>query len=101
MCAVYFGKTMRCPTGSAQRLNITMLLVAQIVSLDVELERAAECDVEHLKAFANCQNRQPARERVSNSLKLPAIALGIDLFIQHRRIGNVLTQKIGGNIGPA
>ena len=73
-----------------------VLLLGQIMSLDVELERAAECDVEDLKTFANCQNRQPARERVLDSLKLPAVALGIDLFIQHRRIGNVLPQKFRG-----
>src|SRR6266496_5819733 len=101
MGAVHFGKTMRCPLRTAQRLNITMLLPGQIVSLDVELERAAECDVEDLKAFANCQNRQPSREYVLDSLKLPAVSLWVDLFIQHRRIGNVLAQEFRGNIGAA
>src|SRR5882724_7972001 len=101
MRAVHVAKTMRRPTRTAQRLNIPLLLLRQIVYLDVELERAAECDVEHLKTFANCQNRQSARERVLDSLKLPAIALWVDLFIQHRRIGNVLPQKFRGNIGAA
>src|SRR5213594_1711195 len=101
MRAVHFGKTMRRPTRTAQWLNISLLLLGQIMSLDVELERAAECDVEDLKTFANCQNRQPARERVLDSLKLPAVALRVDLFIQHRRIGNVLPQKFRGNIGAA
>src|SRR6267142_2066131 len=101
MGAVHFGKTMRCPLRTAQRLNIAMLLPWQIVSLDVELERAAECDVEDLKTFANCQNRQPTRERVLGSLKLPTVAVRVDLFIQHRRIGNVLPQKFRANIGAA
>src|SRR6267142_6906786 len=99
MRAVHFGKTMRRPTRTAQRLNITLLLLGQIVSFDVELKRAAECDVEDLKTFANCQNRQPSRERVLDSLKLPAVSLWVDLFIQHRRIGNVLPQKFRRNIG--
>src|SRR6188474_3617936 len=99
MRAVHFGKTMRCATRTAQRLNLLLLLLWQIMPLDVELERPAECHVEDLKAFANCQNWQPARERVLHSLKLPAIALRVDLFIQYRRIGNVLPQKFRGNIG--
>src|SRR5437764_6718433 len=101
MRAVHVGKTMRRATRTAQWLNISLLLLGQIMSLDVELERAAECDVEDLKTFANCQNRQPARERVLDSLKLPTVAFRIDLFIQHRRIGNVLPQKFQGNIGAA
>src|SRR6476620_860444 len=99
MRAVHLGKTVRCATRTAQRLNITMLLVGQLVSLDVEPKCAAECDIEDLKTLANCQNRQSARERVLNSLKLPAVPLGIDLFIQHGRIGNVLPKKFRRNIG--
>src|SRR4030095_2363467 len=101
MRAVHFLKTMRGPTRTAQRLNVTMLLVGQIVSLDVEFERAAENDVEHLKTFANCQDRQPAGERVLDSLKLPTVTLRVDLFIQHRRVRNVLPQKFRRNIGAA
>src|SRR5215510_11911722 len=101
MRAVYFGKTMRHPTRASQRLNIAMLLVGQIMSLNVELERAAEGDIEDLKTFANCQNWQSTRERVLHSLKLPAVALRVDLFIQHRRIGNFLSQKLRRNIGAA
>ena len=51
------------------------------VPLDVQLEGAAEGDVEDLKTFANRQNRQPARERVLGSLKLPPVTLRLDLFI--------------------
>src|SRR3954466_11910229 len=101
MCAVHLGKTMRCATRTAQRLNITMLLVGQIVSVDVELKCAAKCDIEDLKTFANGQNRQPARERALDSLKLPAVAVGVDLFIQHGRVWNVLPKKFRGNIGAA
>src|SRR4029077_5624032 len=101
MRAVHVGKTMQCATCTAQRLNIAMPLVGQIVSLDVELERAAEGHVEDLKTLANCQNRQPARERVLDSLKLPTVALRVDLFIQYRRIRNALPQKFRGNIGAA
>src|SRR6476620_9841986 len=101
MRAVHFGKTMRRATRATQRLNFALLLLGQIMPFDVELERAAECDVEDLKTFANCQNRQSARERVLDSLKLPAVALRVDLFIQYRRIGNVLPKKFRGNIGAA
>src|SRR5437016_8937522 len=98
MRAVHFGKMMRRPTRTAQRLNIPLLLLRQIMPCDVELERAAEGDVEDLKTFANCQNRHPARERVLDSLKLPAVSRWVDLFIQYRRIGNVLPQELRGNI---
>src|SRR6476620_8448206 len=101
MRAVHFWKTMTCPARTAQRLNILLLLLGQIVPLYVELERATEGHVEDLKALANCQNRQPARESILDSLKLPAVALRVDLFIQHRRIGNVLPQEFRGNIGAA
>ena len=49
-----------------------MLLVGQIVSWDVELERAVEGHVEDLKTLANCQNRQPARERASGQPETPS-----------------------------
>src|SRR5215472_11977638 len=101
MGAVHFLKAMRRTTRTAQRLNITMLLVRQIVSLDVELERAAKGNVEYLKTFANRQNRQPAGKRVLDSMKLPAVAFRVDLFIQHGRVGNFLTQKFRRNIRAA
>src|SRR5262245_52684474 len=101
MRAVHFLKTMRCPPRTAQPLNVTMLLVGQIVPLDVEFERAAESDVEHLKTLANRQNWQPSGERVLDSPKLPTVTLRVDLFIQHRRVRNVLLQKFRRNIGAA
>jgi hypothetical protein len=59
--------------ATAEHLDV---LVGQIVSLDIEFKCAPERNVEDLKAFANCQNRQPARERILDSMKLPAVALG-------------------------
>ena len=93
MCAVHFFETMRGAPRTAQRLNVAMLLLGQIMSSDVELQRAAERDIEYLEPFANCQNRQPARKRFLHGLKFPAVAFRIDVLVQHRRIGNVLTQK--------
>src|SRR5919108_5926558 len=101
MCAVHFGKTVGSALGTAQWLNITMLLLGQIMSFDVKLQCAAEGYVEDLKTFANCQNRQPACERVLDSLKLPAVALRVDLVIQHRKIWNFLAQKFRRNIRAA
>jgi hypothetical protein len=65
----------------AQWLNVAVALLRQIVAFDVELERAAKGDIEHLKSFANRKNRQPARKRMPHGGKFPAVAFGIDLFI--------------------
>ena len=78
-----------------------MPLLRQVVAFDIELERAAKCNVEYLKPLANCKDRQPARKRFVHSLKFPAVALWVHVFAQNRRIGNFLAQKFWRNIGTA
>src|SRR5262245_24840532 len=85
----------------AQWLNVAVALLRQIVAFDVELERAAKGDVEHLKSFANREDRQPTPKRFLHGCEFPAITLPVDVFIQHRRIGDFLSQKFWRNIGPA
>ena len=83
---------------TAQWLNITMFLSGQIVSFDVELERPAEGDVEHLKAFANCQNWQAARKRVLDSVKSTGREIiAIDLKQLEQFAGNVLQLQTKGD----
>jgi hypothetical protein len=76
-------------------------LLRQIVIFDVELERACERDVENLKAFANGEDRQAARERVLGRLEFPGIARKIHTFVEHGWIRHGLTQKFRRDVGPA
>src|SRR6266478_1279456 len=101
MRAVDFGKTMRCSTRTAQRLNITLLLLGQVVAFDIQLERPAECNVEYLKPFANRKDRESTRKRFLHSFKFPAIALWVRVFVYHRSIVDFLAQKFWRNIGTA
>src|SRR2546429_131471 len=79
MGAVHFLKTVRGATRTAQWLNITILLLGQIVSFDIELERAAECDIEHLKAFANSQIWHRANLRLANGHVKSSSMLSVDV----------------------
>ena len=48
---------------------------------NVEFQRAAERDIEDLDASANTENRQTARERVGNHVKLPAVPPRIHIIV--------------------
>ena len=48
MRAVYFLETMARFAIGAKRLNVVRLLIRQVMTADVEMKRAAECDVESL-----------------------------------------------------
>src|SRR6266852_3286101 len=82
MRAVYFFETMTGGTVVAQRLDILIFLLGEIVAFDVKLERAAERDIENLEALANRKNRQTTRENFCDGFELPAIPRKIDIFIQ-------------------
>ena len=45
MRAIYFLETMARIAIGAKRLNVVGLLIGQIMTTDVEVKRAAECDV--------------------------------------------------------
>ena len=77
----------------AQWLDFAIELFRQVVAFDVELQCAAKGDVEYLKPLANGEDRQPTRERFLDGGKFPTVALRVDLFVQHRRIENLLAQK--------
>ena len=57
---------------------------------NIEFECAAQCDIENLKPLADRQNRQTARHRFLHRLKFPAVALWIDVFINHVWVRNLL-----------
>src|SRR5437660_2841689 len=88
MRAVHFGELMRCLRVETQPLNIVVLLFRQFMTGNIELERAAKRDVEKLHPFANCENRQTARERLINRCKFPAVPHRIDIFLENARIRN-------------
>jgi hypothetical protein len=60
MRTVHLEKTVRRTCVMTQRLNIAVLLVPKIMTGNVELQRAAKRDIEHLKALADRQNRKSA-----------------------------------------
>ena len=83
----------------AQRLNVAIALLGQIVAFDIELQCAAKGDIEYLKPLANGEDRQPALERFLHGGKFPAVTFRVDPFVQHRRIENLLAQEFRRNIG--
>ena len=101
MPAVYFSQPVLRGAVMAERLDIMFSLVRQIVPRDVELERPAERDVENLQTFADGQDRKTSGQGIFDRGKFPAIPLWIDIFIEHRRIGNLLPHKFRRDIGAA
>src|SRR5438094_489149 len=85
----------------AQWLDFAIALFRQVVAFDIELQCAAQGNIEYLKSLANGEDGKPARERFSRGRKFPAVAFRVDLFVQHRRIENFLAQKFRRNIGTA
>jgi hypothetical protein len=64
-----------------QRLNVVLFLFRKIMTGNVELQRTAKCDIQHLYASTNAKNRQTARERLGNRIELPAVPLRIDIVM--------------------
>ncbi len=82
MRAIHIFKLVRCLCVGTQRLDVVVLLFGKFVTGNVELQSAAERDVEQLKTFADSENRQTARKCRTNSRKFPAIAHGIDVLLE-------------------
>jgi hypothetical protein len=101
MRAVHHIETMRRAAIVAQRLDVVIFLLGQIMTLDIELERPAERDVENLEPFADGEDGQAARERVSRCLKFPGIPRKIDIFIEHGWVGHGLAEEFLRDIGTA
>src|SRR6266480_6016818 len=90
MRAIHFFKTMARFAIGSQGLDIVRLLIRQVMACDVEMETAAERDVESLQSFADRENRKPAFNRLLDCVEFPAIAIGIHILFDYRRIGNRL-----------
>src|SRR2546425_9444187 len=78
-----------------------ILLLRQLVAGNVELERAAERDVQNLHAFANRENRQTAAEDFFDRIEFPAVSFWIDILLQHIWIDNFLPKKFRRDVRPA
>ena len=81
--------------------NVLILLFRQIVTMNVELERASKSDVQKLEAFAYGEDRQPELERLAHSREFPFIARGIGIFFEHGWIRDRLAKKFQRNVGSA
>ena len=90
MRAIHFFKTMARFAIGSERLDIVRLLIRQVMACDIEMETAAERDVESLQPFADRENRKPAFDRLLDCVEFPAIAIGIHILFDYRRIGNRL-----------
>src|SRR6266568_1698115 len=101
MRAIHFFKGMARFAVGSERLDIMRLLIRQVMASDVEMESAAERDIESLQSFADRKNRKPAFDRTLDCVEFPAIPIGIHILFDYRRIGNGLVQELGSNIGPA
>ena len=98
MGAIHFFKTMARFAIGSERLDIVRLLIRQVMASDVEMESAAERDIESLQSFADRENRKPPFDRMLDCVEFPAIAIAIHIFFDYRRIGNRLVQELGSNV---
>src|SRR3954467_4640724 len=57
MRAVHALEARRCVTINTQWLDVVILLFGQIMTANIEPERAVEGDVEDLQSFADCEDR--------------------------------------------
>src|SRR5205809_3442592 len=90
MRAIHFFKGMARFAVGSERLDIVRLLIGQVMACDVEMESAAEGDIEDLQSFADRENRKPAFDRLLDGVEFPAIAIGIHILFDYRQIGNRL-----------
>src|SRR6266699_2177694 len=90
MRAIHFFKGMARFAVGSERLDIVRLLIGQVMACDIEMESAAERDVESLQSFADRENRKPAFDRLLDCVEFPAIAIGIHILFDYRQIGNKL-----------
>src|SRR5207237_8017656 len=83
MRASHVFNLVRCLCVGTQRLDVVVLLFGKFVTGNVELQSAAERDVEQLKTFADSENRQNARKCRTNSSKFQVIAKRIDIILEY------------------
>src|SRR5205814_7039210 len=62
MGAIHFFKTMARFAIRSKRLNIVRLLIRQVMARDIEMESAAERDIECLQSFSELDNQKPTFE---------------------------------------
>src|SRR5437764_15229369 len=86
MRAVDLIEAMSCGAIGAQRLDIAVLHFGRVMAGNVEMQGAAESDVEELPALANREDRQLPLERVFRCHKFPAVAIRLHVGIENRRI---------------
>ena len=101
MRAIHFFKTMARFVIGSERLDIVRPLIRQVMASDVEMESAAERDIESLQSFADRENRKPAFDCLLDRVEFPAVAIGIHILFDYRGIGNGLVQELGSNVGSA
>ena len=95
-----FEPMRRGPVG-AERLDIVLLHFRRVVTGNVEVESAAERDVEELHALADREDRQLSLQRVFRCGKFPAVAVRLHVGIENGRIGHRLMEKLRGNVRAA
>src|SRR5207247_2986567 len=84
---------------AAQRLNVVIFLLRKFVTGNVELQRAAERDVEDLQSFTDRKDREATRNRFLHRFKFLSVPRRIDMFVEYGKIDNFLAQKFRSDVG--
>ena len=98
MRAVDFEKRRWHARSIAQFLRVVVFVA--VVMRNIEMQRAAKSDIEHLQPATNRQEGHLLFQRFREHGKLPRIARGIGIFDQPW-VGHRLSQKFLGNIRTA
>ena len=101
MRAIHLFQPMRGGAIRSQRLDIVIFHFRRVVAGNIEVQSAAERDIEELHAFADGENRQLPFQRVLRCRKFPAIAFRLHVRIQNRRIWHRLMEELWRHIWPA
>ena len=70
-------------TICAQRLDVAILLLGQIVAGKIEGEGAAEGDVDRLHPFADAEQRKLTFHGRRDSFEFPCVAAGVEFLAQN------------------
>src|SRR2546421_13020177 len=71
------------------------------MSGDIELECSAQCNVKHLHASADCQDRQTAIQCLWNCIEFPAISNRIEIGFEDTRVSDLLAEELRSNVRSA
>src|SRR5439155_5147435 len=85
MRAIHIFKLVRCLCVGTQRLDVVVLLFGKFVTGNVELQSAAERDVEQLKTFADSENRQTRQSAGTTVAKSQATGQTVSIFSENGR----------------